>query len=1069
LYAQNTPVVSEHFDLTSFGAHSLVWGFAQDTKGVLYLANNAGIVVYDGAHWDVVTTARPARTVAIDAQNKIYVGCKGDLGWIVLKDDNQLHFESLLDRLPKESRDFIEVSKIYADTLGAHFVTEKSVLYIGAKGGDWREVKLPSAVKGAAKTSTSLFVNTANNGLMRLVNGNAEAVQGGAIFAGKNLLSAYEKNPSETILSFSDESFYLLKKSGISQLTWPTITAFGKANQTIETVALPDGNWALATLRGGVAVVGNNESIRAVLNKKSGLPDDNIFSAFADKSGNLWIGHAKGLSRYMPVAPVRIFTKEQGLSGIINDIRYHNGEVFVATIQGVYMRTDKGFVAVQGIQNECWQMDVVADKLLVAANDGLYEINGNKAKRVVNESYCLSVVGAALGHAGWLASDAGVTPLDVKRGGITVGAPINLPTQDITVLRKTQAGELLILTGDKGTLLYGGEGKEATSYNSQAGLPEGVVDAYSIAEGMLISTGKALFTAAGPTEKAKKLEGPFAHGTSDFALLGTNGEKIVVAHGKAIGLASLQGGTAEVEVPGWASFARKKAQAACIVGRTLYVGVKDQLYQISNLDLLPPVAEMQTVIHSVRRANNDSLLVSGRQSTGLAGFEYQSPAKPLAFNADNNSLTFDYALADFIQAGANEFRYRLVGQDSTWSAWSGKTSVTFNGLAAGSYHFEVQGRNTLEQLAAPASFSFTIEKPLWQTTMAFVVYGLLGFGFVYLAARMYARRAELRAAKLEVVVNERTREVNQQKEQIEAQVKELNQKNRTLDEAFQELNEKNTTLDKAYNELNEKNASLDKALRDLKDTQDQLVQNEKMASLGQLVAGVAHEINTPVGIGVTAASNLDFKAKEFARKVESGQVRKTDFDSFVKNALESSDIILINLKRAAELIQSFKKVAVDQSHDELRTINLYSYIHEVLFSLSPQTKPRNIEVILEGDQQLEFATYASGLSQIIINLVMNTLVHAFDEGQAGEVRIRFAQENNKLKLTFSDNGKGIKPDVLPRIFDPFFTTNRTKGGSGLGLNIVFNLISNKMKGSIRAESEVGKGTTFLIELPTTLR
>lgn len=1030
------------------------------------MANNNGVVVFDGASWEVLPTPKPARSVAIDALNRIYVGCVGDLGWIVLKDDNRLHYESLLDRLPKESRDFKEVTKVYADTLGAYYVTERSILYVSARGGDWREVRLPSGLNGTAKAGKKLFVCTLKHGLLELENGNTRNLDKSEEFSGKNLLSAFDKGNGETVFNFADESMFVYKSSGFAKLNAVAVTAFGKTYQTVEAIGLKEGGWLQGTMKGGVAIVSANETIRNLLNKKSGLPDDNIYSVFQDRSGSLWIAHNKGLSLYRPSAPVRIYGKEQGLSGEIKDIRLHKGILYVATIQGVYAKNDKSFIPIPGIENECWQLDVVADKLVVATNDGLYELTATKARRVLAETYCVSVVGAAAGKAGWLASDAGVTPITVKGNSFSIGTPLNIPTQNFTILRKAQNGELLILTPDKGMFLYAGQGQDVQSLNTLSGLPAGPMDALGFDNGVLASSNKSLFVGSSLGEKVAKVESKIFDGTLDYALLANDAGTAVVGHGSQVALVAIKGKGIDAALPSWANLAQRKSSVAYLSGKTLYLGVRDQLYHITDLEQLQPMDE-QVIIRNVRKANNDSVLVSGRQPNGLAGFKYETPAKKTTLSRVDNSITIEYALPDFVQSSANSYRYRLVGLDSTWSSWTTKTTVSYSSLPPGDFVFEVQGRNALLQAAVPASLQFTVERPVWLAPWAYAVYVLLALGFMYMGARMYSRRIELRAANLEAIVNERTREVNKQKEQIEAQVKELNQKNQTLDEAFKELNDKNVTLDKAYNELNEKNTSLDRALRDLKDTQDQLVQNEKMASLGQLVAGVAHEINTPVGIGVTAASNLDFKAKEFARKVESGQVRKTDFDGFVKNALESSDIILINLKRAAELIQSFKKVAVDQSYDELRPVNLYSYIEEVLFSLSPQFKTYNIHIAVEGNKDFEFATYPSGLSQIIINLTMNTLVHAFDEGQTGEIKIRFAPEGEKLKLIFSDNGKGIKPDILPKIFDPFFTTNRSKGGSGLGLNIVYNLVSNKMKGAIRAESELGKGTTFFIELPIT--
>jgi signal transduction histidine kinase len=239
-----------------------------------------------------------------------------------------------------------------------------------------------------------------------------------------------------------------------------------------------------------------------------------------------------------------------------------------------------------------------------------------------------------------------------------------------------------------------------------------------------------------------------------------------------------------------------------------------------------------------------------------------------------------------------------------------------------------------------------------------------------------------------------------------------------------------------------------------------------MASLGQLVAGVAHEINTPVGIGVTAASKLELRTKELAGKLKDGQVKKSDLDGYMNFAVEGCDMILKNLNRAAELIQSFKRVAVDQSADDERRINLHDYLHEVIVSISPSIKKSKVNVALTGATDLELVTSPSSLSQIVINLVMNALIHAFEGREEGVIRIAYeALPDKVLRLSITDNGRGIPPEVLPKIFDPFFTTNRSKGGSGLGLHIVYNLVAQNLKGDLKVESELGKGSTFVLTMP----
>ncbi len=266
-------------------------------------------------------------------------------------------------------------------------------------------------------------------------------------------------------------------------------------------------------------------------------------------------------------------------------------------------------------------------------------------------------------------------------------------------------------------------------------------------------------------------------------------------------------------------------------------------------------------------------------------------------------------------------------------------------------------------------------------------------------------------------------------------------------------------------ELEEKNRELERVIKKLKETQKQLVESEKMAALGGLVAGVAHEINTPLGIGITAASHLELLSKEFLEKYKSDNLKRSDFEKFMDTLRQTASIILSNLNRAADLVRSFKQIAVDQSTDERRRINLKSYVEEILMSLRPKWKKTKHKVELECPDDLEIVTYPGALSQVITNLVVNSLVHGFDGIEEGVIRLKFFKKGDKIVFEYSDNGKGIPPDVLPRIFEPFFTTKRGKGGTGLGLHILYNLVTHKLGGTVECWSEVGKGTKFIIEIP----
>lgn len=265
-----------------------------------------------------------------------------------------------------------------------------------------------------------------------------------------------------------------------------------------------------------------------------------------------------------------------------------------------------------------------------------------------------------------------------------------------------------------------------------------------------------------------------------------------------------------------------------------------------------------------------------------------------------------------------------------------------------------------------------------------------------------------------------------------------------------------------------KEQELHETLDTLKNTQDSLVQAEKMASLGGLVAGVAHEINTPVGISVTAASHLTDQSEILALKFDAGEMKKSELREYVETATQSTKMISANLKRAAELIGSFKQVAVDQSSEEQRRFRVSPYLEEILMSLQPQLKKTNHNVVIHCAPELEMDSYPGAFSQIITNLFMNSLIHGYTDEDSGRIVIDVTELTSEFQIVYSDDGCGMDALTRSKIFDPFFTTNRSHGGSGLGMNIVFNLANQSLQGTITCASEPGQGTTFTMVFPKRL-
>ena len=288
--------------------------------------------------------------------------------------------------------------------------------------------------------------------------------------------------------------------------------------------------------------------------------------------------------------------------------------------------------------------------------------------------------------------------------------------------------------------------------------------------------------------------------------------------------------------------------------------------------------------------------------------------------------------------------------------------------------------------------------------------------------------------------------------------------------------------EKKYLETEVKNKSLDLQIQNdeiikfnkelktnfeiLKKAQNKLIESEKMASLGSLVAGISHEINTPVGIGLTGISHFLEISKNLQKKYDEDEMSEDDFTSYLKTSNKLAVLINSNLKKAASLVNSFKQVAVDQSSEEKRVFDLKEYLNEILISIHSVTVKRKIKIEVFCENNIKINSYAGAYSQIITNLIMNSLTHAFKKDEKGVITITVVKYEEEFRIIYKDSGCGIKKENLNKIFDPFYTTNRDNGGSGLGLSIIYNLVTSKLNGNIRCTSIPDYGIEFTIVINT---
>ena len=292
-----------------------------------------------------------------------------------------------------------------------------------------------------------------------------------------------------------------------------------------------------------------------------------------------------------------------------------------------------------------------------------------------------------------------------------------------------------------------------------------------------------------------------------------------------------------------------------------------------------------------------------------------------------------------------------------------------------------------------------------------------------------------------------------------SEIKRLEAELRSLNSELEDrVQQRTQSLEQANNELQ-------RTLNELRSTQDRLVQADKLAALGSLVAGVAHELNTPIGNALMETSTLQESLRQFRERLQQG-LRRSELDAFVQQVGTADDIATRNLERAAELISSFKQVAVDQASSQRRRFQLSELVHEIVLTLQPMLKHSPYALEVEVPAGIWLDSFPGPLGQVLANLVQNAWVHGLQGRASGRIRIEAsALEGEQFALSVSDDGKGIAPHLQDRVFEPFFTTRLGQGGSGLGLHIVHNLVTGVLGGRLALESSPGQGARFTLTCP----
>ncbi len=381
-------------------------------------------------------------------------------------------------------------------------------------------------------------------------------------------------------------------------------------------------------------------------------------------------------------------------------------------------------------------------------------------------------------------------------------------------------------------------------------------------------------------------------------------------------------------------------------------------------------------------------------------------------------------------------------------------------------------RDAVIAKASQAAFSNMIAQlislALLATMLGFIVHTLINRRISMMAEQVNERLTSNTYAPLSVISGKTKDEIDLLVEAFNALSEQMNDQLQQKTQAQQQLRTVNLELEDRVKErtrnLQTTVDELNQTLEELHATQSKLIEAEKLSSLGGMVAGISHEINTPLGLCITVHSYILDHYQQVRAAFETGEMRKQDFIDFMAMMDESLAIMDKNLQRSAHLIKSFKQVSEDQTGEHIRRFSLHDYLHEILETLSPKFKQNQHRVEIDCSENLCMETYAGAISQVITNLVMNSLLHGFEHKNDGLIRIQAAEERGNIVIRYTDNGTGLSQEAQHKIFEPFYTTKRGQGGTGLGMHLVYNIIHQRLNGDIQIESSE-QGAAFRLTIP----
>jgi len=993
----------KNYTLADYGLQPQNWVVLQDKRGVVYVGNQGGLLEYDGVSWRTIEIPdQSVRSMAVDETGTLYIGGKNVIGFMTTDRGGTLKYQSLLHHLDEDQRNFGTVWKTLAAAGNIYSWTSKAIFR-------WDKKKLipwlpDRRCNGIYTCRGELFVNLKTAGLHQLKNGSLSLIPGGETFADAKIAMIVPYEKQKRLIGTYKKGFYLYDGTG----TFPfPIGAddYLKKSQLYNGIRLSSGDFALATLRGGLAIIDPSGRVKQIFTKASGLLDDDVKYVYEDSGGNVWLSLNNGISKIEYASPFFIYDERAGLPGMVLAVTRRRETLYVGTTSGLYSRDMSGkFANVPGIPGYCWWLTASGDSILAATSGGVFQVRDSAKPKVIkvmeNPSFVLCP-SRLEGERVWVGTNRGPVLLKAKNGVFEEEFRIKTVEHEIRTIVEDPGGNLWMGTLTRGVLNAafpaGLTGPVINRYNTEHGLPPGEVHVFAAAGHVMFATDKGIrrFDQNSKTFVPDFTLGKeFADGSKSVFRVTEDRDKNtwLFSGNKIIRAVPRSGGTYRLDKKPFLRIPMRQVNCIYTEGETAWFCSIEGLIRY---DTHPRKNYLEDFPALVRR-----VVINGKPlETGSRIFPF----------TDRN-FHFEFAAPFFEFETETHYQCFLEGHDSGWSQWKRETRMDYFNLDSGNYTFRVRAGNIYEDVSKEDVFRFRILPPWYKTWWAYAIYFFLFSFVVYLIVRWRSRKLVREKQNLEQIVHERTKEIEEKNRRLEDQSEKLREMDRVKSRFFANISHEFRTP------LTLITAPLEQMLGGDRGKEEEKQLRLMLRNSHRLL----HLIDQLLDLSKFESGKMALRAR--------GQ----NIIPFLKGIFAAFESLAV--QRQMDLTFSAGEENITLYYDAEKLEKVMANLLANAFKFTP----------------------AGG------KIILAAARESAGSPGTGEF------PNGCLKISVSDTGIGIPDDKLPYIFDRFYRAGgpdeHKYRGTGIGLALVEEMVKLH-RGKITVHSIEGKGTEFTVLLP----